>query len=183
MVSLDFLDDVQRMNKQQLYYQVLHFGKTVSSALMLWKGLTVITGSESPIAVVHSSSMERAFHRGDFLFPASRVEDHPVGVEEIPEIVVFRIEGREVPIVHRVLKIHEKQNGHRKFLTKGDNSVVDARGLYKQGQHWLEKNDVVRTARGFYSFCWVYLCWSIVSKKSALLFLEDAVLFVPECLE
>ncbi|XP_059957674.1 signal peptidase complex catalytic subunit SEC11A-like isoform X2 [Mesoplodon densirostris] len=108
MVSLDFLDDVQRMNKQQLYYQVLHFGKTVSSALMLWKGLTVITGSESPIAVVHSSSMERAFHRGDFLFPASRVEDHPVGVEEIPEIVVFRIEGREVPIVHRVLKIHEK---------------------------------------------------------------------------
>ena len=29
-----------------------------------------------------------------------------------------------------------------------------------------------------YSFC-----WSIVSKKSALLFLEDAVLFVPERLE
>ncbi|XP_059957675.1 signal peptidase complex catalytic subunit SEC11A-like isoform X3 [Mesoplodon densirostris] len=103
MVSLDFLDDVQRMNKQQLYYQVLHFGKTVSSALMLWKGLTVITGSESPIA------------------------------------------------------IHEKQNGHRKFLTKGDNSVVDARGLYKQGQHWLEKNDVVRTARGFVPYIGVMM--------------------------
>ncbi|XP_023982325.1 signal peptidase complex catalytic subunit SEC11A-like [Physeter macrocephalus] len=146
---------------------------------MLCKGLTVITGSASPIVVVLSGSMERAFHR-DFLFLASRVEDHPVGVEEI---VVFRTEGRDVPRVHRVLKIHEKQKGHRKFLTKGDNSVVDDRGLYKQGQHWLEKNDVVRRARGFYSFCWVYLCWSIVSKKSALLFLEDAVLFVPECLE
>lgn len=34
-----------------------------------------------------------------------------------------------------------------------------------------------------YCFCWVYLCWSIVSKKSATLFLEDAVLFVTGCLE
>ncbi|XP_061055168.1 signal peptidase complex catalytic subunit SEC11A-like [Eubalaena glacialis] len=95
MVSLDILDDVQRMNKRQLYYQVLNFGKIVSSALMLWKGLTVRTGSESPAV------------------------------------------------------IHEKQNGRMKFLTKGDNSVVDDRGLYKQGHHWLEKNDVVRRARGF----------------------------------
>ncbi|XP_049566966.1 signal peptidase complex catalytic subunit SEC11A-like [Orcinus orca] len=134
------------MNKRQLYYQVLNFGKTVSSAPVPWKGLTVITGRESPVAVVLGGSTERAFHRGDFLFLASRVEDHPVGVEEI---VVFRIEGREVPTVHRVLKIHEKQNGPVKFLTKGGNTVVDARGLYRQGRHWLEKNDVVRTARGF----------------------------------
>ncbi|TKC38410.1 hypothetical protein EI555_015705, partial [Monodon monoceros] len=173
-ISRFFDDDVQRMNKRQLYYQVLNFGKTVSSAPVPCKGLTVITGRESPVAVVLGGSTERAFHREDFLFLASRAEDHPVGVEET---VVFRIEGREVPIVHRVLKIHEKQNGPVKFLTKG------------------EKNDVVRTARGFvpytgvvtilmssvqYSSCWVYLCWSIVSKKSALLFLEDAVLFVPE---
>lgn len=36
----------------QLYYQVLNFGMIVSSALMIWKGLMVITGSESPIVVV-----------------------------------------------------------------------------------------------------------------------------------
>ncbi|XP_032491603.1 signal peptidase complex catalytic subunit SEC11A-like isoform X1 [Phocoena sinus] len=130
------------MNQRQLCYQVLNFGKTVSSAPVPRKGLTVITGRESPVAVVLGGSTERAFRRGGFLFLASRVEDHPVGVEET---VVFRIEGREVPIVHRVLKIHEKQNGPGKFLTKGGNSVVDARGLYKQGQHWLETND----ARGF----------------------------------
>uniref|UniRef100_A0A8C9D9D3 Signal peptidase complex catalytic subunit SEC11 n=1 Tax=Panthera leo TaxID=9689 RepID=A0A8C9D9D3_PANLE len=167
MLSLDFLDDVRRMNKRQLYYQVLNFGMIVSSALMIWKGLMVITGSESPIVVVLSGSMEPAFHRGDLLFLTNRVED-PI---RVGEIVVFRIEGREIPIVHRVLKIHEKQNGHIKFLTKGDNNAVDDRGLYKQGQHWLEKKDVVGRARGMrYSFCWVYLCWSIVSKKSALLF-------------
>lgn len=36
----------------QLYYQVLNFGMIVSSALMIWKGLMVATGSESPIVVV-----------------------------------------------------------------------------------------------------------------------------------
>uniref|UniRef100_A0A8D2B8Z5 SEC11 homolog A, signal peptidase complex subunit n=1 Tax=Sciurus vulgaris TaxID=55149 RepID=A0A8D2B8Z5_SCIVU len=118
MLSLDFLDDVRRMNKRQLYYQVLNFGMIVSSALMIWKGLMVITGSESPIVVVL------------------------------------------------------RQNGHIKFLTKGDNNAVDDRGLYKQGQHWLEKKDVVGRARGMqYFFCWVYSCWFIVSKKPALLFL------------
>uniref|UniRef100_A0A8C0Q3Q8 Signal peptidase complex catalytic subunit SEC11 n=1 Tax=Canis lupus familiaris TaxID=9615 RepID=A0A8C0Q3Q8_CANLF len=169
MLSLDFLDDVRRMNKRQLYYQVLNFGMIVSSALMIWKGLMVITGSESPIVVVLSGSMEPAFHRGDLLFLTNRVED-PI---RVGEIVVFRIEGREIPIVHRVLKIHEKQNGHIKFLTKGDNNAVDDRGLYKQGQHWLEKKDVVGRARGMpSSSCWVYSCWSIVSKKSTLLFLR-----------
>ncbi|XP_025924036.1 signal peptidase complex catalytic subunit SEC11A isoform X5 [Apteryx rowi] len=89
--------------------------------------------------------MEPAFHRGDLLFLTNRIED-PI---RVGEIVVFRIEGREIPIVHRVLKIHEKQNGDIKFLTKGDNNAVDDRGLYKQGQHWLEKKDVVGRARGF----------------------------------
>ncbi|KAL4670921.1 hypothetical protein H8959_003630 [Pygathrix nigripes] len=118
MLSLDFLDDVLQMNKRQLYYQVLNFGMIVSSALMIWKGLMVITGSESPIVVLLSGSMEPAFHRGDLLFLTNQ--------------------------------IHEKQNGHIKFLTKGDNNAVDDRGLYKQEQHLLEKKDVVGRARGFF---------------------------------
>jgi signal peptidase len=36
----------------QLFYQLLNFGMIVSSALMIWKGLMVVTGSESPIVVV-----------------------------------------------------------------------------------------------------------------------------------
>ncbi|XP_056670814.1 signal peptidase complex catalytic subunit SEC11A-like [Monodelphis domestica] len=139
MLSLDFLDDVQRMNKRQLYYQVLDFGMIISSALMIWKGLMVVTGSESPIVVVHSGSMEPALHRGALLFLTNRIED-PI---RVGEIIVFKIEGREIPIVHQVLKIHERQDGHIKFLTNGDNNAVDDRGLYKQGQVWLEKKDVV----------------------------------------
>ena len=40
---------------------MLSFGMIVSSALMIWKGLMVVTGSESPIVVVLSGSMEPAF--------------------------------------------------------------------------------------------------------------------------
>ncbi|XP_054439719.1 signal peptidase complex catalytic subunit SEC11C isoform X3 [Pteronotus mesoamericanus] len=93
--GLDIFGDLRKMNKRQLYYQVLNFAMIVSSALMIWKGLIVLTGSESPIVVVL------------------------------------------------------RDNGDIKFLTKGDNNEVDDRGLYKEGQNWLEKKDVVGRARGF----------------------------------
>jgi signal peptidase I len=143
--SFSFLDDLRRMNKRQLYYQCLNFGMIVSSALMIWKGLMVVTGSESPIVVVLSGSMEPAFFRGDLLF-LTNYEDEAI---RVGEIVVFKVEGREIPIVHRVLRIHEKENGTLKFLTKGDNNQVDDRGLYAPGQLWLEKKDVVGRAKGF----------------------------------
>ncbi|XP_014662894.1 PREDICTED: signal peptidase complex catalytic subunit SEC11A [Priapulus caudatus] len=144
-MNLDFLDDVKRMNKRQMVYQVLNFGMIVSSALMIWKGLMVVTGSESPIVVVLSGSMEPAFHRGDLLFLTNYQQD-PISVGEI---VVFKVEGRDIPIVHRVLKLHQRVDGRVKFLTKGDNNAVDDRGLYAPGQLWLEKKDVVGRARGF----------------------------------
>lgn len=50
-----------------------------------------------------SGSMEPAFQRGDLLFLTNKEDPIRVG-----EIVVFKVEGREIPIVHRVLKIHEK---------------------------------------------------------------------------
>jgi signal peptidase I len=68
-------------------FQGLSFGMIVSSALMIWKGLMVVTGSESPIVVVLSGSMEPAFHRGDLLFLTNyEQEDIRVG-----EIVVFKV--------------------------------------------------------------------------------------------
>ena len=39
-------------NKRQLTYQALNLAMVVFSALMIWKGLMVVTGSESPVVVV-----------------------------------------------------------------------------------------------------------------------------------
>lgn len=40
------LSELARMNKRQVLYQVLNFLMIVSSALMIWKGLMVLTKSE-----------------------------------------------------------------------------------------------------------------------------------------
>jgi len=141
----EMFKDFNRMNKRQSLYQILRFAMIVSSALMIWKGLMVVTGSESPIVVVLSGSMEPAFHRGDLLF-LTNYKEEPV---RVGEIVVFKVEGRDIPIVHRVIKLHEKVDGSVKFLTKGDNNNVDDRGLYAPGQLWLTKKDIVGRARGF----------------------------------
>lgn len=53
---------------------------------------------------VCSGSMEPAFHRGDLLF-LTNFHDDPI---RAGEIVVFKVEGRDIPIVHRVIKIHER---------------------------------------------------------------------------
>merc|ERR1719183_3000336 len=109
-------------NKRQLLFQALNLAMIVFSALMIWKGLMIMTKSESPVVVVLSGSMEPAFQRGDILFLNN--DDSPI---RAGEIVVFKIRERDIPIVHRVLKVHEKPSGHIEILTKGDNNNVDDR--------------------------------------------------------
>jgi signal peptidase I len=48
--------------------------------------------------------MEPGFYRGDILF-LTNDQSRPV----VPgDVVVFQVKGREVPIVHRALSVHEK---------------------------------------------------------------------------
>ena len=51
------------------------------------------------IVVVLSGSMEPAFQRGDLLFLWNRGLDTQVG-----EIVVYNVKGKDIPIVHRVVR-------------------------------------------------------------------------------
>lgn len=53
--------------------------------------------------VLGSGSMEPAFQRGDILFLNNGDEPLRAG-----EVVVFKIKDREIPIVHRVMNVHEK---------------------------------------------------------------------------
>jgi signal peptidase len=87
------------MQPRQLAAQVLNFALVLSTAFMLWKGLSVVADSPSPIVVVLSGSMEPAFQRGDLLFLWNRGLDTQVG-----EIVVYNVKGKDIPIVHRVVR-------------------------------------------------------------------------------
>ena len=71
--------------------------------------------------------------------------DEPVSVGEI---VVFKVKDKDIPIVHRVIKIHEKESGKFELLTKGDANRVDDVGLYAPGQRWLRKEDIMGRAKG-----------------------------------
>lgn len=131
-------------NKRQLMFQVLNLAMIVFSALMIWKGLMVLTKSESPVVVVLSGSMEPAFQRGDILFLNNARDDVFVG-----DVVVFKIKDRDIPIVHRILKVHrDAETGRVDLLTKGDNNRVDDRGLYAPGQMWLNREDILGRSVG-----------------------------------
>lgn len=60
---------------------------------MIWKSLSVVSASSSPIVVVLSGSMEPAFQRGDLLFLWNRAPRAEIG-----EVVVYNVvSGNCVP--------------------------------------------------------------------------------------
>ncbi|KAJ3058379.1 hypothetical protein HDU99_006829 [Rhizoclosmatium hyalinum] len=62
----------------------------------------------------------------------------------VGDICVFKIDGKVIPIVHRVLEVHDNNtDGKQYLLTKGDNNPVDDRGLYNRGQMWVSDKEVV----------------------------------------
>ncbi|CAL9110029.1 unnamed protein product [Musa acuminata var. zebrina] len=148
----DSLDSIRSSQIRHVLTQIVSLGMIVTSALIVWKGLTCVTGSESPVVVVLSGSMEPGFKRGDILFLQMNKDPIRVG-----EIVVFNVDGRDIPIVHRVIKVHERHNtGEIQILTKGDNNGEDDRVLYAHGQLWLEQHHIMGRAVGFLPYVgWV----------------------------
>ncbi|KAH0463439.1 hypothetical protein IEQ34_008021 [Dendrobium chrysotoxum] len=141
------LESIRALQIRQLLTQAVTLGIILSSALMIWKGLMCITGSESPVVVVLSESMEPGFQRGDILF--LHMSNDPI---RAGEIVVYNIKGRSIPIVHRVVEVHQRQaTGELDILTKGDNNREDDRTglLYSPGQLWLQQHHIMGRAVGF----------------------------------
>ncbi|KAH9958975.1 hypothetical protein BC827DRAFT_535600 [Russula dissimulans] len=147
---------LRRLGFRHFLLQALNFASVIASGLMIWKGLGLITNTESPIVVVLSGSMEPAFHRGDLLF----LVNPPNTRYQVGDITVYKIPGQDIPIVHRVLETHDvvkAVNGVREakprpenqlLLTKGDNNYLDDIELY-QGLDWLERKHIVGKVRGF----------------------------------
>ncbi|XP_076905014.1 uncharacterized protein LOC143560632 [Bidens hawaiensis] len=155
------IDSLKSTQFRQLVTQAITFGMIVTSALIKWKGLMCITGSESPVVVVLSGSMEPGFKRGDILFLHMNKEPIRAG-----EIVVFNVKGRDIPIVHRVIKVHEHEDGEVDVLTKGDNNPKDDRSLYAQDQMWLQRKHIMGRAVGFLPYVgWVTI---IMTGKPAI---------------
>ncbi|KAI9789791.1 MAG: Signal peptidase complex catalytic subunit [Piccolia ochrophora] len=142
------LSTLSNLQPRQLAAQILNFALVLSTAFMLWKGLSVITDSPSPIVVVLSGSMEPAFQRGDLLFLWNRGMDTEVG-----EIVVYNVRGKDIPIVHRVVRRFGGGDKALQLLTKGDNNNADDTELYARGQSYLDRSkDIIGSVRGYVPF-------------------------------
>ncbi|PWS22990.1 signal peptidase I [Enterococcus faecium] len=117
------------------------------------------------MVVVLSGSMEPGFKRGDILF--LHMSKYPI---RTGEIVVFNVDGREIPIVHRVIKVHERQESAEvDILTKGDNNFGDDRLLYAHGQLWLQQHHIMGRAVGFLPYVgWVTI---IMTEKPIIKYL------------
>ncbi|KAF9873632.1 signal peptidase I [Colletotrichum karsti] len=152
-------------NPRQLASQLLNFALILSTAFMMWKGLSVISDSPSPIVVVLSGSMEPAFQRGDLLFLWNRnlLQDTDIG-----EIVVYEVKGKNIPasdplmveylvvlillqIVHRVIQKFGA-GPEAKLLTKGDNNAGADQELYAKGQDFLVRSDIIGSVCAYIPF-------------------------------
>lgn len=144
----DNVQALRKLNVRQLLLHTLNFSMMVASALAIWKTLVLASSSESPIVVVLSGSMRPAFDRGDLLF-LTNYQDDPL---RVGEIVVYQLEDKGIPIVHRILRLYEFDDGNYTFLTKGDNNTGDDRPLYRQygnaNKKFLSRKEIVGRARG-----------------------------------
>ena len=99
--------------------------------------------------------MEPVFHRGDLLVLSNRKKAVQVG-----DVVVYNVKGRDIPIVHRVIKqhwtSHDAKGVEKQYLlTKGDNNPTDDIDLYARGQTHLDRQEeIIGLVEGyvFYGF-------------------------------
>ncbi|KAI8565594.1 hypothetical protein RHMOL_Rhmol03G0272200 [Rhododendron molle] len=147
------VDSVESLRIRQFLSQAVSLGMIVTSALIIWKGLMCVTGSESPVVVVLTGSMEPGFKRGDILFLHMSKDPIRAG-----EIVVFNVD------------VHERQDTEDvDVLTKGDNNTGDDRPLYAHGQLWLQRHHIMGRAVGFLPYVgWVTI---IMTEKPIIKYL------------
>ncbi|KAG5485773.1 hypothetical protein LSCM1_07185 [Leishmania martiniquensis] len=134
------IDTLLSLRPRDVIQQAVYVGLLLSIVLVGWRGVVLATNCESSIVVVLSGSMEPGYQRGDVLL-LHHLPAHPVTVGDV---IVYSLPEHEIPIVHRVLRIHERAEDHKKlYLTKGDNNVNDDRFLFQHGREWVEEDMIV----------------------------------------
>jgi signal peptidase len=143
------------LRPREIFKQVVNLGLVVCSALVMWETFMVVLNSESPVVVVLSESMAPGYERGDLLL--LNLWDRPV---RVGDVVVFKQSGREIPIVHRVLRVHVRAADQKTFiLTKGDNNPMDDRVLYPPGQEWISQQDLMGRSMAYLPYVGFLTIW------------------------
>jgi signal peptidase I len=77
--------------------------------------------------------------------------------------VVYNVKGRDIPIVHRVIKQHastSKGIDKQYLLTKGDKNPTDDIELYVRGQTYLDpQEEIIGLVEGFVPYVGMVTIW------------------------
>eukprot|EP00767_Chilomastix_cuspidata_P000645 gnl/Chilomastix_cuspidata/1172.p3 GENE.gnl/Chilomastix_cuspidata/1172~~gnl/Chilomastix_cuspidata/1172.p3 ORF type:complete len:182 (+),score=94.40 gnl/Chilomastix_cuspidata/1172:1019-1564(+) len=123
---LGFVSQLRRMRAQTLLLNITSAILVFTSALMTWDLFKVVLNNEFPIVVVLTGSMEPSYIRGDLLL----VHDDARRARRIGDVLVYRLKGKLIPIVHRLLRVLQTRDGETRLLTKGDNNAHFDNYLY-----------------------------------------------------
>ncbi|XP_050259311.1 uncharacterized protein LOC126704368 [Quercus robur] len=137
--------------------QLVNLVSFLSSVIILSEGLACLAGADSPgslLGVAISESMEPGIKRGDLMF--LNISKDPI---HAGEIILFNVDGLDVPISHRVITVHGHRNtGKVYILTRGDSNHLDDRILYARGQRWLLRHHVIARVVGLLPYVgWIKL--------------------------
>lgn len=124
------------------------------STLIFLAVVVGVSGTSQPVPTVISGSMEPVMERGT-LIAIHNWTDPAVG-----DVVVFDVDGRDHPIVHRVTR-YVRAGCVR---TKGDNNPVDDLFLYDQGQTCVDRAHIRGTVWPNVPF----LGWPLAMRESLL---------------
>lgn len=167
-ISESDIKALKRMSIRQKLVQFVNAGYAVVGTYMIWKVFSILLNNDSPIVVVLSESMYPGFERGDILWLAKK--DFNVG-----EMIVFQFLSKEIPCVHRCIK----QFGNR-YLTKGDNNLVDDVGLYPKGRSHLTQDEIRSVVIGYIPYFGQLTLWvsSVPGAKVAILAIVGLSVFL-----
>ncbi len=104
-----------------------NFGETTKTLIYVFLGIllafaiNLVLGqalsTDMPVVAVESNSMAPTFHKGDVLIiQGVRNPKDYLDFLKIGDVIVFSVEGRELPVVHRI----NQTNPDGSFQTKGD---------------------------------------------------------------
>ncbi len=123
----------------------MFLGVFFAFAINLVLGQALLT--DMPVVAVESNSMVPAFYQGDILIiQGVRDPKDYADFLKIDDVIVFSVEGRGIPIVHRIKQV----NPDGSFQTKGDAT---------SGQHSFEKHIDSEQIHGKVIMIVPYLGW------------------------
>ncbi len=141
-----------RSKKKKIIITIIFIAVSISTPFIIWGILQLALGTNMPMTVVASGSMEPNLYEGDLVFLQGKNPEYIKNGTEIDlagDIIVFNTNGVwaspvEYPVIHRVV---DKRNnsGTWEFLTKGDhNDYYDG---YPFG-YWVPEQKIIGVVCG-----------------------------------